>query len=782
MPKDESTDSAIKTSVIISKNRIGKIIAEKDWSTTILGDITNWSSNLRGLINIVVESRFPMFVFWGDDNLCFYNDSYAQSLSADFDHKDMIGTPGAQFWGSVWVEVAEPKVKIIKAGGNSTWDEDQLVPIYRNGDWEDVYWTYSYSPCRNGDGIIDGVLVTVVETTEKVLNRLKLEESRDEFRFALDAAGLASFVWNPLTNIFKGNDILKSWFGLKNTDNLDIDEAIKYILPKDQTRVRTGLQNAIDSNTSGDYDIIYTIAVPELPERIVRAVGKCYFNQENEPVRFNGVIRDITKQFLIEREQKKLLALIDSSNEFIILTDVEGKVTTLNPAVKDALALISTSNLHITDLIYIEDKHKVNTLINFLASSKDNSTLEIRFWNAETRTTIWVLFNMSVIKDSQDEEILAFAITGSNITSQKQREDLLIQSNTKLKESENRFKLLSDNAPVFIYMSDIEGTATFSNKLLTDFLGVSHNKFKKKMLCDFIHPKDLGRYKQAYDKAIQKETQFKVDFRIGGKDGLYRWISDIAVPQFDGNKVFEGYTHASLIIHDLKIQEEQKDLFIGMASHELKTPVTSIKGYVQLLKMKYASSDDLFLVKTLATVESQILVLTSPITDLLDLSKMKSGGLNLKKSKFDLVNYISEVLSQQKLINEYHNFKFSSNLSVVVEADKDRIGQVLINFISNAIKYAPDSKIIDIDTAINDKMITVSVKDYGIGINKVNQKKVFNRFFREEGTDEKTFSGFGIGLFIASDIIKKHNGRIGVESIKGEGSTFYFSLPFEKIE
>jgi signal transduction histidine kinase len=112
-----------------------------------------------------------------------------------------------------------------------------------------------------------------------------------------------------------------------------------------------------------------------------------------------------------------------------------------------------------------------------------------------------------------------------------------------------------------------------------------------------------------------------------------------------------------------------------------------------------------------------------------------------------------------------------------VRGDKDRIGQVLINFLTNAVKYSPESRNILVKTELNGNNVIVSVQDAGIGISKGDQQKIFERFYRVEGKNEKTFPGFGIGLFIAAEIIKKHNGTIGVDSQEGRGSTFYFSIP-----
>ncbi|ANH60259.1 PAS domain S-box protein [Dokdonia donghaensis] len=764
------------SSLIFGEGEMSSIIRTKDWSKTTLGPINTWPQRLLGIVNILLESKFPQFLFWGPENICFYNDDYAPSLGEAFNHSSMMGISAPEFWGDVWYNFAKEQVTLLKSGAPATWFEDQLVPIHRNGRWEDVYWTFTYSPVRSDDGVINGVLVTVIETTEKVVVFKELEENRDQLEFALDAASLASFEWRPSENKFDGNTTLKRWFNLASDDEINIDDAINNIKREDQPRVRAAIAHALDPETSPEYDIIYTIEAAGAQPRIVRAIGKAYFDTDSKPVRFNGVIQDITKEHRSEREQRKLLALVDTSSEFIFVTNLDGLITSANPMARAYLDVSETKGSNVKNYIFPEDLPVAKTLLSKL-KTQDRFFSEIRFWNRKTGKVFWMLCNASAIKDPSSDNLTAIAITASNITIQKEKEALLEKSLESLRESENRFKLLANNAPAFIRMSDMEGNVTFANKLFAEFLGVTNEYLRGKTLFKYVHPKDRERCEAVYREASKNKEQYKLEFRAKNKDGLYRWMSDIAVPRFDGNDNFEGYTHAGLIIHELKVQEKQKDLFIGMVSHELKTPVTSIKGYVQLLKMKYGKSKDPFLVKTLNTVNSQILVLTALITDLLDLSKMKSGGLRLNVSKINFDEFLSDIIAQQEMINSDHTFNCSNDYHGTIEADKDRLAQVLINFLSNAVKYAPGSKNIDITAVTKNNKLVVSVRDYGIGINTSNQDKVFKRFFREEGTDEKTFPGFGIGLYIAADIIKKHHGKIGVSSVKGQGATFYFKLP-----
>ena len=234
---------------------------------------------------------------------------------------------------------------------------------------------------------------------------------------------------------------------------------------------------------------------------------------------------------------------------------------------------------------------------------------------------------------------------------------------------------------------------------------------------------------------------------------------------------------SSTDIQDIKEQEHKKDYFISMASHELKTPLTSIKGYVQLLQSMHETGEDVFLKSSLKTIDKQIVTLTKLISELLDVSKIKSSGLDFSKEEFELNGLISEVVDEIKNINPEYELNFKETQKIMVFADRNRIGQVLINLLTNAIKYAPQAKVITITSDLKNDMAVVSVEDFGIGINKQDLQKIFERFYRVEGRNEKTFPGFGIGLFIVAEIIKRHNGKIFVESQPGKGSVFSFELP-----
>lgn len=225
-----------------------------------------------------------------------------------------------------------------------------------------------------------------------------------------------------------------------------------------------------------------------------------------------------------------------------------------------------------------------------------------------------------------------------------------------------------------------------------------------------------------------------------------------------------------------KEAERKKDEFISIASHELKTPMTSVKGYLQLLERSIDKSDPETIKTRLHKVQTQVEKLNLLIADLLDISKIESGKLKFNKKYFAFDNVLDHVLEIMQQSNPQVKLIKKGMVDEKVYGDEMRIEQVIVNFISNAVKYAPETEEIHISSELRDGEIYFSVKDFGIGMSEEHQKKVFDKFYRVEETSER-FQGLGIGLYICYEIIKRHKGKIGVNSSPGLGSEFYFHIP-----
>lgn len=225
-----------------------------------------------------------------------------------------------------------------------------------------------------------------------------------------------------------------------------------------------------------------------------------------------------------------------------------------------------------------------------------------------------------------------------------------------------------------------------------------------------------------------------------------------------------------------KEAERKKDEFISIASHELKTPMTSIKGYIQLLERSLDKNDKETIRARLHKVQNQIEKLNLLIADLLDISKIESGKLKFNRQYFSFDNLLEHLIEVMQQSNPQVKIVKKGSVDGNIFGDEMRIEQVIINFITNAIKYGPDGEEIHINSEIRDNELYFSVKDFGIGMSEEHQQKIFEKFYRIEETSER-FQGLGIGLYICQEIIDRHKGKIGAHSVLGEGSEFYFQIP-----
>lgn len=362
--------------------------------------------------------------------------------------------------------------------------------------------------------------------------------------------------------------------------------------------------------------------------------------------------------------------------------------------------------------------------------------------------------------------------------------DNLRRFTMEIEKSKEQFREVADSAPVMIWMTDENKQCNFVNKGWLKFTGRKKEQELGYGWIEGMHPDDYTRCSEVFEDAFSRRREYSLEYRFRREDGEYRWVRETGIPRYSVEGKFEGYIGSCMDVHETKMHEQRKDDFIRMASHELKTPVTSIKGYVQLLlamfrdhdvnKEKIPTKD---IQTSLATIDKQIIKLNRLMSELLDLSRIDSGKLELKMQNFDLNDLVKETVDDVQQMTK-HEILIDNKADCKLFGDKDRIGQVLSNLLTNAIKYSPKTNSIEVNVRQpSQNIISISVKDQGIGIDKKDHEKIFERFYRVEGKTEQTYPGFGIGLFIASEIVNRHNGTISVESEKSKGSTFTFTLP-----
>ncbi len=765
---DIKNSSKEKFHFISGAGEMRALILEKDWSKTPLGDPKDWPQSLRTMVSVMLDNPFAMYIAWGKEYIQLYNDGYRPILGST-KHPQALGISTCETFSEI-LHIVQPMFDAVMEGEAFN-RPDFLYQLNRNGFIEDCYFDFAYSPIRKEDGEVGGVLVTVIETTNKKKAENDLKKSEERFQDILRQTPVG-------TVILKGSEFVVEM--ANNACLLMIDKKEKEFvgkplfesLPEVEQSVHVLLDQVL--NTGIPYNGI------EYPVSINRH-GKLevsYFNFLCHPLteydgKISGIIvtvTDVSSQVLARTKLEEIAGIVHSSDDAIISKNLNGIVTSWNTAAERIFGYSADEMIgqSISKLIPADRINEEPGILARLRKGQRVDHFETKRITKDKRI-LDISLTISPVKDTQGNVIGASKIA-RDITRQKQAERII-------KESEEKFRLLADSMPQFVWTGNAEGNLNYFNKAVYRYSGLTEEQFETGGWLQIVHPDERNENIMAWNRSVTTGQDFLFEHRFRRHDGEYRWQLSRAVPQRDEVGNIQMWVGTSTDIQEIKEQEQQKDYFIGLASHELKTPITSIKAYTQLLQINYSNSNDSFLTKTLNIIDKQVLKLINLISDLLDLSKIKTGSLSLKKENFEINELIQEVINDIEHINATYEIIFSKSAPTTLHADREKIGQVVTNFLTNAIKYSPHSLKIEIESRVENNNLVVAVRDFGIGIIEHDQEKIFERFYRVEGKNEKTFPGFGIGLFISKEIICRHEGNIGVNSEIGKGSTFYFSIP-----
>lgn len=345
------------------------------------------------------------------------------------------------------------------------------------------------------------------------------------------------------------------------------------------------------------------------------------------------------------------------------------------------------------------------------------------------------------------------------------------QAQAELKERVEQLHSILESLPQIAFTANSAGEIDFVNKKWFCYSSIS-------TAFPATHPEDRS-IRDEWLLAMVNGLPFEMEVRIKELDAdIFRFHLLRVIPIVENGQISK-WVGTFTDIEDRKQVEQKKDEFLSIASHELKTPLTSIKAYAQLLGRTVSVEADHPVNKYIGKVQNQVVKLNSLITDLLDISKIENGKLKMNMKHFNFESLLANAIDTIYHTHESFPIKIErlgDNVDAEILGDEIRIEQVLINYLTNAIKYSPNSQRVLVRTLREPASLKVEVTDFGIGIPQHKQKDIFNKFYRVEESSVK-FQGLGIGLYICSEIIRQHRGTFGLVSNAGEGSTFYFTIP-----
>ena len=344
-----------------------------------------------------------------------------------------------------------------------------------------------------------------------------------------------------------------------------------------------------------------------------------------------------------------------------------------------------------------------------------------------------------------------------------------------LAESETRFRMMMETIPQIAWTNTVDGDVIFYNQRWYDYTGLGQAKDRLDGIEGVIHFADRKIYLLNFIAILKSKKEGEFQIRGRRADGVYRWHLVRMIPVLDEHAAVNLWVGTATDIEELKQLQQHKDDFISIASHELKTPITSLKASLQLLdRLKDNPASTMFPV-LIGKATKNLEKVNTLIEDLLNATMANEGQLRIHRKMINIGDLIAESCDHVRTEGIY-SITTNSADTIKVYADAIKIEQIIVNFVNNAIKYAPKSMEIVIHTEKIGSNLKVSVSDTGPGIEQIKLPNLFDRYYRAD-TSGTQYNGLGLGLYISSEIIKKHQGTIGVDSELGKGSTFWFTLP-----
>lgn len=554
-----------------------------------------------------------------------------------------------------------------------------------------------------------------------------------------------------------------------------------YNILKDKQLVETGTMPYIKKAFKGEvvtlpeikYDPSLTVNIPGVvPYRWLSAKMYPIKNNIGEVTHVVLQHEDVTEKRESEEGRNRLAAIVESTQDAVISINNDGIITSWNKAAQQMYGYKATEAIGNSIYILIPD-NLVKEEEQLLKSVREGKKLNIYETIRVKKNGEHILISLSIspIKDGHGKVIGASKIA-RDITAQKVYEK-------SIKESEERLRVALNAGQIGVWDWDINLNELKWTDKVYEIHDVDQKKFNVTYdtFKELIHPDDRDYTKKKITEALSGNEDFSAEFRIITPKGKVKWVATKAVITYDPTNKPQRMLGATLDITQQKQLEQDKSDFLSMASHELKTPLTSLKMFIDLLFRELDNGDQekkKYFAKRIMDQASRLTELTN---DLLDVSRIETGKLSLNIEKFSINELIEDTVEGIQATTKKHKIIIKNSDKVEVNADRYRIYQVLVNLLTNAVKYSPNGKLITIEIKKDESNVVVSVKDNGRGIAKEQHKRIFERLYQVTDPEEKTFPGLGLGLFISKEIVARHNGSIWLKSAKGKGATFYFSLP-----
>jgi PAS domain S-box-containing protein len=800
---------------------LGELTRSYDWSATSLGPVDQWPQTLKAIVGVILHSEFPMFLWWGDEMIQFYNDAYRPSLGENGKHPKALGQRGIECWPEIW-EVIFPLINQVRATNKSFFLEDQLIPIYRNGKLEEVYWTFSYSSVIGETGSIDGVLVVCNETTQKVRAMEELERSRklllareSNLQSIIRQAPVAmGILMGPRHIVEIANDKMYELWGK----------------PPEAFTGRPVFDVLVDARFEGFEDLLKTVyetgktyTAYGAPVTLFRNGGTAlsYVHFVYEAFRepdgtISGVMvvaTDVTEELLgrkkLEQREHQVRSIIESApfpigiyvgremriemvNQSII--DVWGKGTDLvGKTYFELLPELESQGIYPQlDRVYVtgEPFHARNQRVDIVVDGK----LGAYYFN----------YSFTPLYD-ENGKVYGVMNTAADVT------DLNI-AKMQIEQNERNFRSMLRQAPVAMcIMLGPDHRVNVVNDLMIELWGKPRESVMNKRILDALPEADgqglIPVMDQVYGtgcsyRAIGRPVKLR---RMGKEEVVYQDF--VYEPYKDADGTILGVLAISIDVteqvlarqkiedvvaertRDLQKSNAELSQFAYIASHDLQEPARKINTFIGMISKSLDGRVDDKTKSYMRKIQISAERMLTLIRDVLSISQLSTK--RFQPEKVDLNTVLDEIWSEFELLVEQRKAIHVGDRLPVIHAIPVQMSQLFGNLVSNALKFAKPEvplrlsiaveKIThsDVDPPLNHSdaraHYKISLTDNGIGFSQANALQIFDIFQRLHSSAD--YEGTGIGLAMCRKIVENHGGRMYAEAEPGAGATFTVILP-----
>jgi PAS domain S-box-containing protein len=816
---------------------MGRLIRGHDWVSSPVGDVAAWPQGLRTAVRLMLNTGHPMYIFWGSQLCCFYNDAYAQSLGPE-QHPSSLGLPARSVWGSIWASIG-PQIEQVMMGGGATWRENELIPITRHGVRQNAYWTYSFGPIDDdaAENGIGGVLVISTETTRQVEMAQRLSVSEERFNQALSAArGVGTWDWDIVNDRVFADARFARLYGVdpgRAREGAPLAEFFTAVHPGDLP----GLRQQIEAGLSGadPFSAEYRLVKPDGTTHWVIAEGRCDLDSSGRPVRFTGVSFDITDRKRAEMRLRESEAhqrsVLSALHEGIFVTDPAGRLISCNPAAEriigSTLADWQGGSAIAPGWQPLRDDGSPMPpselpVGRVLAGAGPQTDVEL---NALDRNGTLATFRISAVPVYSDDtgELLAVVTLFVDVTARRQADEelrsyreeleaLVAQRTVDLKVANEALELsarfnhaLTEAMPGRVVYWSRDHICMFANQAFADWFGSTPEKLLGAHARD-VHGADYYEFvKPDAEAAFRGERQLLIRETRDARDRpVFHQVH--YVPDFAEDGEVRGICVVGFDVTELKVAEAEltranealavsrdeaqratwaKSEFLANMSHEIRTPMNAIIGLTHLMARE---SHDSLQQDRLGKVANAAQHLLQIINDILDLSKVESGKLELERIRFSFPEVVSRAVELVGLRAREKGLELIVDVGAVprlLQGDSTRLSQILINLLANAIKFTPEGWIRVtariVESSGRRMKLRMDVQDTGPGIPLDQQPDLFNAFTQADNSISRQHGGTGLGLALSRQLATAMGGEIGVTSSPGAGSTFWFSAWLEMV-